>query len=61
MRECWTCEGAGWVSNGDIDDGMMTGRMTCYTCRGRRVVTEEQLLQRIEKLANLPRIEGAND
>lgn len=33
-QPCRHCDGRGWLPNGDLDDGMMTGRETCAWCAG---------------------------
>ena len=47
---CWRCEGRGWVRNGEIEDGMMTGRDDCPACGGDGRVTEATLEAEIERM-----------
>jgi DnaJ-class molecular chaperone len=53
VRTCWRCNGSGYIENGDLIDGMMTGYDECPTCRGLRVVTEDQVLDEIHRLSSL--------
>ena len=40
---CWRCEGRGWIRNGEIEDGMVSGRDNCPACGGTCRVTEVTL------------------
>ena len=53
-RRCWECDGRGWVPNGDIEDGMMTGRDTCPVCGGRGWVFEAEVMAEVTRLVTLP-------
>lgn len=54
MRVCFHCDGRGWIPNGDIEDGMMTGRAECPRCHGNRLVSADEVLREIQRLANMP-------
>lgn len=41
-RICPICEGRTWVYNGDLDDGMLTGRDDCPTCAGTGQLSAER-------------------
>jgi DnaJ-class molecular chaperone len=47
---CWVCIGRGWIRNGEIDDGMMTGRDSCPACRGTGHVTERELEAEVRRM-----------
>jgi len=50
MKRCWTCNGLKWVPDGQIDDGRMTGRRTCFTCKGSGKVSDAQMLDYIRRI-----------
>ncbi|MBI2035396.1 MAG: hypothetical protein HYT12_01790 [Candidatus Liptonbacteria bacterium] len=50
MRDCFHCNGRGWVLNGDTEDGRESGRDCCPACKGLRKVTAEQVLQEIANI-----------
>ena len=53
VYKCPECLGKTYVSDGQPEDGMMTGRMQCPTCRGFGWLTVEEMMAKIEWLLSL--------
>ncbi len=47
---CWYCGGRGYVSDGQPEDGMMTGRMTCPKCDGLGHIDEDDINREITRM-----------
>lgn len=57
MFQCFKCDGRGWVLDGGIEDGCLTGRETCPKCKGARLLSAEEVLAGVRHIlqASVPR------
>ncbi len=50
MFQCFKCDGRGWVLDGGIEDGCLTGRETCPKCKGARLLSAEEILAEVRHI-----------
>lgn len=50
MTKCYRCQGRGWVPDGQIDDGRMTGRESCPICGGSGELSDADLVREVRRV-----------